>query len=992
METENCPENSVLAKGKEIFEFAGNESAQIFNRNWWYGKMMDWCIKNEKFKVQMFRFIDVLPYLNDSDELSRHIREYFLDSGIELPQFLQWGIDAGTSFSLFSKITSLAVKKNVLQFSQVFIAGANPSEALKIIKKQREKNFSFTADLLGEAVLSEYEADEYQRRYLELIEVLKEEAGKWKRNPIIDTCSDGDLPNINISIKVSAMFSQIDPANHSGSVKKIIERLRPIFKRAKENQIFLNLDLEQYAFKNIILDVFKKLLDEEEFKSYNHIGIVIQAYLKDSENDLRGLIEWCKQKNRKITIRLVKGAYWDYEVIQARQKNWEVPVFTNKSSTDNNFENLSSILLENNKYVRTAIASHNVRSIAHALVYAEKLGLPKNAVELQMLYGMAEPIKQSLGKMGYHIREYITIGELIPGMAYLVRRLLENTSNQSFLMQKYAENVDLDKLLQKPLMLAEDKKAIGPLSFQSISSLEKFRNEPLFNFAFEENRTNYETSISKVRKSLGGRIPLIIGGKEETSDKEIKRENPAKPDELIAICAAASKQQVEHAINLAEKSLKEWESVDPEKRSEILIKTAENMRKKRRELAALMIFEAGKTWKEADGDVTEAIDFLEYYAREALRLCKYHKTSDIPGDASVYFYQPKGIGFIVSPWNFPLAILTGMTAAALVTGNTVLIKPSSFTPAIAYEMVKSFLQAGIPDNVINFIPSYSSETGDYIVSHPKINFIAFTGSKEVGTHIIELSAKFVKGQKYVKKVIAEMGGKNAIIVDSDADLDEAVSGIIYSAFGYAGQKCSACSRVIVLKEIYEKFISRIEKAASSIVAGLPENPESYLGPVISESAKKSISAYIEYGMKNSTLLFQGNIPQNGYFVPPTIFIDVKPDSRIAQEEIFGPVLSVIKVNDFEEAIKVANDVEFALTGGIFSRSPKRIEIVKKKFKVGNLYINRGITGALVERHPFGGFNLSGTGTKAGGFDYLLHFMDPRCITENTMRRGFAPEF
>jgi len=841
-------------------------------------------------------------------------------------------------------------------------------------------------------VVSEAEADEYQRRYLDLIETLQEDAKKWKDNPLIDSCTDGVLPRINISIKISAMYSQIDPANHQESIEKIKERLRPIFRKAKENFVFLNLDLEQYAIRKIIFDVFRSILDEEEFRDFQQVGIVIQAYLKESEKDLLELIEWAKQRKRKITIRLVKGAYWDFELIQARQKNWEIPVFTNKSTTDENFEKLTEILLQNNQYIRTAIASHNVRSISNALICAQSLGLPKNSVEIQMLYGMAEPIKSALSKMGYLVREYIAIGELIPGMAYFVRRLLENTSNQSFLMRKYVADESLDKLLAKPVAMPEEKKETGPLSFKSIELIEPFRNQPTIDFSLEENRKSYTEAIKRVRKSLVRKIPLFIAGKDEREgEKEILRENPANPEEILSQCASASKYQIEKAINTAEKTSKEWEECDVEKRAEILIKTAEIFRNKKLDFLALITLEAGKTWKEADADFAEAIDFLEYYAREALRLCKFHPTSKVPGDASFYFYQPKGVGLIVSPWNFPIAILTGMTSAALVAGNTILVKPSSYTIAIAWEMVKAFLEAGLPENVINFTPGQGSLIGDYIVSHPKLHFVAFTGSKEVGTHIIELSAKVVPGQKHIKRVIAEMGGKNAIIVDSDADLDEAIIGILYSAFGYAGQKCSACSRVIVLKEIYEKFINRIKEGARSIKVANPEDPASYFGPVISDSAKHNIMSYIEYGKKNSTLLFQGETPEKGHYVPATIFTDVKQDDKLAQEEIFGPVLSVIKVENFDEALEVANGVEFALTGGIYSRSPKRIERVKKEFKVGNLYINRGITGALVERHPFGGFKLSGVGSKAGGMDYLLQFMEPRCTTENTLRRGFAPE-
>ena len=411
------------------------------------------------------------------------------------------------------------------------------------------------------------------------------------------------------------------------------------------------------------------------------------------------------------------------------------------------------------------------------------------------------------------------------------------------------------------------------------------------------------------------------------------------------------------------------------------------------ELSALMTLEAGKTRREANGDVDEAIDFLEYYGREMLRLGTPRRMGHAPGEHNVYFYQPRGVALVIAPWNFPLAILTGMTSAALVAGDPVIVKPAGPTPVIAAHMVRLLEEAGAPPGIVNFLPSPGGEVGDFLVRHPGVDLIAFTGSMEVGLRIISQAAQ--NPADGVKKVIAEMGGKNAIIVDADADLDLAVSEVIVSAFHYQGQKCSAASRVIVLEAAYDEFVRRLVEAARSLVVGPPEDPGTRVGPVITADARAKIEEYIEVGRREATLAVaveppEGGWPGGGFFVAPHVFIDVRPDAVIAQEEIFGPVVAVMKAADLDEALAIANGVRYALTGGLISRSPATIERVRREFRVGNLYINRGITGALVERQPFGGFKMSGVGSKAGGPDYLLQFLEPRVITENTMRRGFAP--
>ena len=468
--------------------------------------------------------------------------------------------------------------------------------------------------------------------------------------------------------------------------------------------------------------------------------------------------------------------------------------------------------------------------------------------------------------------------------------------------------------------------------------------------------------------------------------------NPNRPSEQVGSTASAGPQQARAAIAAARAAFAAWRDAGPKQRAGYLFTAAAAARRRRYELAALQVFEAGKNWSEADADVCEAIDFLEYYGREMLRLGVPRAMGDVPGEDSFLFYQPLGIVTVIAPWNFPLAISMGMTAAALVAGNTVVYKPASDTPLIGAMVYRLFEEAGLPRGVLNYLPGSGGEIGGLLVTHPDVAMTAFTGSKEVGLSIIRLSAETPEGAGGVKRVVAEMGGKNAILVDSDADLDQTVEQVLHSAFGYQGQKCSACSRLVVLESVHDKLVERLRTAAESIHLGPTEDPKSYMGAVISDSARKKIESYLDVAAEEGTVVLQRKPPgAEGFFVPLTIVSGIRPEHRLAQEEIFGPVLSIMKVSDFDEAVEVANGTEYALTGAVFSRSPENIAKAKRGFRVANLYINRGCTGAIVNRHPFGGFKMSGVGSKAGGPDYLLQFMVPRNIVENTIRRGFAPE-
>lgn len=512
--------------------------------------------------------------------------------------------------------------------------------------------------------------------------------------------------------------------------------------------------------------------------------------------------------------------------------------------------------------------------------------------------------------------------------------------------------------------------------------LEPFKNEEFLNFFDGKVQKEAEKALQKVKQSLGCDYPLIIGDKRIYTGEKIISVNPANPKQVIGKSSKGTEEYAEEAIIWAEKAFETWGNVPAKERARYLFKAAAILRKRKLEFSAYLVLEIGKTWPEADADVAEAIDFLEYYGREAIRLLAEPSLLHYQGEENTAKYIPLGIGIIIPPWNFPLAIMVGMVAASIVTGNTVILKPASLTPIIAVKFMEILEEINLPKGVVNFLPGSGREIGDFLVQHPKTRFINFTGSKEVGLRINYLASKVAPGQKWMKRVAAEMGGKDAIIIDKDIDILEATKIVISSAFGFQGQKCSACSRVIVDEEIYHDFINKLKSEVEKIKIGPPERFDTFLGPVADRDAYEKILKYIEIGKKEGRLLTQGSVLEGeGYYVPPTVFVDVDPTAIIAQEEIFGPVLAVIKSSSFEESLNIANDTEYGLTGGVISNNRENLNKARQSFHVGNLYFNRKITGALVGVQPFGGYNMSGTCAKAGGPDYLQLFMQMKVVVE-----------
>lgn len=1001
-------ETRILELGTEMLTRARAHKAGLLSAQFYSDALMDWSMKDPNFKVQMFRFVDCFPQLKTPEQIFDHLNDYLSQPGVTVPGVIATALKAG---GLMKGLAAGQIEKQITGMASRFIAGTDARSALPGLKKMWDDGIAFSVDLLGETCVSDVEADHFCTKYLDLIENLPAAVAQWKPQPRLESDHLGPIPRVNVSIKISALSARVDPIDTEGSIRELMKRLVPILEVAHAKGVFVNFDMEHHQFKDLTLELFRRCCEKVPFEA----GLAMQAYLKSGVEDARAMCEWAVRARRNVTVRLVKGAYWDAETIKSEMHGWPCPVWPVKWQTDACFEAMTDVFLDacprgNSGGVKLALGSHNARSIGAALAGLEKRGLPRAALELQMLHGMADQLKYAAAEMDLRIREYVPVGDMIPGMAYLVRRLLENTSNESWLKAGFLDNADPAALLARPgsnpgpaptdlLAVAPERHALSP-AVPGVGDGRAFVTEPMRDFADAAARQAFAGAVAAAK------VPQIA--------------NNTTPDQAAAMVAKAAA------------AFPAWRDTDPIKRADVLVRAAALMRARRDELSGIMIKEAGKTWREADADTCEAIDFCEYYARGAVPLFVRERLGRFIGELDEQFYQPKGVAVVISPWNFPLAICCGMTVAALVTGNTVIVKPAEQTPGIAKVMHDILLDAmrgagvdaSLAAGVLHFCPAPGETTGAALVRDPRVALIAFTGSRDVGLDIMHASvppspfssrtpASEARGfqpvgvPSHLKHVICEMGGKNALIIDTSADWDEAVLAARQSAFGFQGQKCSACSRLIVVDPegptgpAITGFRERLVEAAKALVIGDPANPGTDVGPVIDADAAAKINGFIERAKASGlshmalplpdTSSLRLSVSSSLPFVSPHIFWTVPESHELAREEIFGPVLAIMHAKDFDDALRIANSLPYKLTGGVFSRKPSHLEKAKREFRVGNLYLNRGITGALVARQPFGGFAMSGGGTKAGGRDYLLHFVDPRLTCENTLRRGFAPE-
>ena len=1020
-------ERAVLKLGMELAQLGTGVKAKAYEMSHLTELLMTWAMRRPAFQAQLFRLVDVFPAMSDEADTGRHLEEYF-ERGVA-PMPVATGASLANHVPLGKRAATWLTRREVSKMASQFIVGSDPGEVGAALHQMWDSGTAATIDLLGEHTYSHREADVYAARLRDLVAALLEEAPAWSSRPILERDDLGELPRVAVSIKPSALAPDFHPLTASAGIESARRRLLPILELAADKGAQVWFDMERYEAKSLTMALFKELLSEPSLAGL-HAGIVVQAYLRESADDLSELALLSAERVGKgrlpISVRLVKGAYWDTETIVSQAAGWPVPVFSHKAETDLNYERCIRILHGHHGHVRAAFGSHNLRSLAYAMATAEASGIPPNGYEIQLLYGMAEPVHEAVRQLGRRLRVYAPMGELVPGMAYLVRRLLENTSNESFVRHRFAEGKNLEELLVRPsvklpssgghfglrVTRAKTEKALARVDGPHAKSVESalsthpelasrpttdpsrpspYQPEPLAEWFVPEVRAAMTQAVETLAKGLDLYVPASIAGRDVQTERRLFSVDPADPASIVATSACAGTAELAVAIEAAERAFHDWSRRPATERAEVLFKAATWLRSRRFDAAALQVLEAGKGWSEADGDVCEAIDYLEYYGRMAVEMDRGGRVQSPPGEHNRLTYRGRGITAVISPWNFPLAIPTGMTTAALVSGNAVILKPAEQTPATAQVLVRALLEGGLPEGVLSFLPGVGEEVGEALATHPKVSTVVFTGSKAVGLHLNEVGARTLPGQRHVRRVFAEMGGKNAIIVDSDADLDVAVPAAILSSFGFAGQRCSAASRVIALDPVYDQFLERFVEAARALRIGPPRDMGTEMGPVIDEDALKRLRGWQERAHEfGDVLLARDDLPERGYFVGPTIVAGVDPLSELAQTELFGPVVAVSRAVSFDEAVSIANVTDYALTAGLISRSPSHIKTAAEELRAGNIYINRTITGAVVGRQPFGGHGMSGFGQKAGGPDYLFQFVEPRVVSENLMRQGFAP--
>jgi RHH-type proline utilization regulon transcriptional repressor/proline dehydrogenase/delta 1-pyrroline-5-carboxylate dehydrogenase len=946
---------------------------------------LDLTANYKLIRIHLLKFLAILPSL-DHEISGVEVKRIFLESMTRLlidsnkakdkrlkgqnkclPSSYTVAVQVLISISRLVPPKALAyiIRTLVSVMAKRFIAGENIKLAHGSLKGLINSNRDATLDQLGELVVSKKEANEYERKVVEIIQGMSQHIKPGSRNK-------AGINQAHVSIKISALTHDFRPHSFDSTYKSIAPRLINILLEAKKHKVFINIDAEHYHFRDIVLDIYEKvLIDTVELHEFKDTGIVIQAYLRDGHKHFEDVLAVAKKRNLLMPIRLVKGAYWDVETVEAKAHNFEAPEFLNKEETDIHFRQIVSMVLENGEFIQLAVASHNIQDHCFAETLRSELYPNAPIIEHQCLHMTYEALSHGLSLMDWPTRNYIPVGDLIVGMAYLVRRIMENSSQVGILTimrshkkksePKTPSEIMVEKFNNKEIVY-DDSILKLRREFINIYPIRTYLPEQFIRI--ENNLKEYHKDLKENDFSVNDNEEIIIASSDETLQLgKVKLDTLDKVNEKIDILFDGYQNT-------------SWKNQDSD-RHLALLKLSELLLINRESLTSLIIFEAGKTLDEAIADVDEAIDFIQFYIKEFFYITMNHTA-----------YSSKGVFGIIAPWNFPLAIPVGMTVSALVTGNTVLLKPAEQTPLISLEFLRLARVAGIDESVFD-IALGAGDIGAAIVDHELISGVVFTGSREVGTMIYQKLKQQHTSERYSfkpvsKTVITEMGGKNAIIVTNNCELDETVSGVIYSTFAHSGQKCSAASRVIIDEKVKESFINRFIAAVGDVKVGVSYDHETSINPLVSKEdqvrVRKMVKLAVEEAQstEGSVLLDNSNVDYPGFCVGATV-IELKMSQAlkkesIAQQEIFGPVLHIVSYKDLDEALELFNSTDFALTGGIYCQSQDDIDYLSEKMECGNIYINRPNTGARVAIEPFGGFKMSGTGPKAGSVDYLYSFM------------------
>ena len=969
-------EREVFQIGSQFLQLARKKQSGVFSSQFWSDKLMDWAMKDEQFKIQFFRFIDTYPALKTPEQIHEHLVDYLSQPGVTPPPGMDLMLKAG---GMAKGMFASRMSKQITGMAKKFIAGNDAKSATPLIRELWKKGLCFTVDLLGEACISQRVADQYQEKYLDLINNLPTLVADFPASEVLESDYLGPIPRVNVSIKITSLYWNVDPIDQNGVIERLMDRLTPLLTAATKNNVLINFDIEQSELRELTIKLFQQCCERFDFPA----GLALQAYLRSGMDDAETLINWAKKTGRQVTVRLVKGAYWDYEMIAAQQEGRPTPVWSRKQDTDANYERMAGRFIENMPRsrgeggVKLALGSHNARTIAACIASARRNNLPDNALEFQMLHGMGDPLKAAAIESNLRLREYLPIGELIAGMAYFVRRLLENTSNESWLRASFADDASDEQLLAEPASI--DPQGEDPGEAMLRDSAEKH-------------------ALTPSMEGIGDGKPFTNAVRRDFSKGIVREEFQSKINSATVERDIRFSDNTEEIINTAKNSFTSWSQQPFPIRAKVLTDAARIMTLRRDELAGMLIKEVGYTWREADREVCDAIDYCEFHAKSAISYFTSQQLGRFIGERNTITHQPLGVALCYTPWYHPLSILAAMTTAAVVTGNTAVVIPPTTSRGIVNEFRNILNMTDCPQGVVNFL--HASVDAASLWYHPDIAVIAYAGDREKGLEIVQATGTTQREQNRIKRIIAEFGGKNAIIVDDSADLGEAVTSVRKSAFVRAGQSPFACSRVIVLDSIHDEFVDRLVESTNEMMVGNPLHSGTEMGPIISEDHMKIIRVRLEKANHEGKLVNRTTAPPATQLMPgrsyimPHIFTDVSPDAVTAQEQILGPVLAIIRADSFTEAINIANDKAsgYALSAGIFSRKPAHIKQAQQSLQAGNIFINTDMTEIRVGRQPLAIANLSGTTNyMRGATSYLQHFIEPQLICESTMRQGFAPD-
>jgi len=938
------------------------------------GRLQDWlltdALKDDAFRTRMLRFVDVFAAVEasgDAEELHRLLGEYFRGDLDGVPRALRWMLRLGRDQKVPSLAVQQAVRRSVTFFASRFIVSPDERATLRLASDLVERGRYPSFDLLGEAVLSEAEAEAYVDRYLRLISDL---AG----HPLAHEVTPGGLPALQLSLKLSSLTHRFTPLDVLGSIERVEPRLTRIALAAREAGVGVCVDAEQYEVRDVVWGAFRRVFAPDgtpdgtqgaerteaargPLATWDGAGIVVQGYLRDADTHLDEVVEAARARGVPFQVRLVKGAYWDYETIHAAANRWAPPVFQEKAGTDRMYESLLVRLVDAAGLVHPAVASHNPRAHALAEALAESRGLAPGAVEHQTLHRTLDALSDALAERGWSAREYVPVGDLIPGMAYLVRRILENSSQSGFLTSARTGE-DLEAALAPPAQ-TPDPVEVPPDGTP-------FERAPAARWFDSTFRADFQAALAAAQAEPPVRHPLP---EEIPGDTWVTVMAPSHPDgPPLGEVQHASPQGMRIAVDRAQAAQRAWGALAVGERAAALRRAADLLHADGHRIAAAVVREGGRDRAGAWAEVEEAVDFLRLYAQAAESLWAEHHE----------VIAPHGVVAVIPPWNFSLAIPTGMAAAALVCGNSVVLKPAEHTPLIALRLADVLHQAGVPRDVMQCVPGKGSSAGSVLVEDARVGMVSFTGSRGVGTWMHEAVAQTPSPDGRPRALVAEMGGKNPALVFGDADIDEAVDGVLRSAFEHANQKCSAVSRVLVQRSVYPHFRDRLVEAARSWRVGPAEDSRTAINPVIAPEAAHRLAEAADRAREEGRVLLDAFGPVPGTLLHGPLIVEIESAAALtaqtATEELFGPILALIPFDDAADAYRVANGTGYGLTAGLFSRSPSRIEEAARCIEAGHLYVNRTTTAARPGIEPFGGMHFSGTGPKVGHRDYLWAFV------------------